>query len=397
MFEIKNKLVLLFKWGILKLVTKSGLAFAMVFIVIAGSFTGIAALSSVESKEIEEATCADEIDESFDSQANADIQELENPVLAEAEEEVSFYDSVAIAQVDTYVNVRSGPGTDNDIVGIIRNDCAATIISEEDGWYKIESGNVEGYISAEYFLVGDEAEKKAREVGYVDATVTADVLNVRDGQSTDSAIITSLIKGQECDVIKYGDEWVYLLVDGTKKGWVSMEYVTIDVTFETALTLEEEAERVAEEAAALAAEQAAQTSYTTTSTKTTTTYTYEETEDKAQLRAQVVDYALKWVGITPYSHGLDLYSGTDCSGFTLLVYQKFGYSLPRSSSAYGSVGTTVPLNLNNLLPGDILYSYGHVAIYIGNGQIVHARRPGVKVSVQSWTVCSWSSARRIIN
>ena len=122
---------------------------AIILIMVLGSLVGVKLLSNKDKEETTSIT--DSFDEELESQVYPEIEDSENPVLAEAEDEVSFYDSVAIAQVDTYVNVRSGPGTDYEIVGIIRNDQAATIIGEEDGWYNIESGNVEGYILAEYF------------------------------------------------------------------------------------------------------------------------------------------------------------------------------------------------------------------------------------------------------
>ena len=373
-----------------KLVTASVLLVA----IIAGCFVGMMALTPEEKGTT--TGMAQALEDYFNNVADADIEEYLTPTVAEAQEEVSFYDSVAIAQVDTYVNVRSGAGTEFEVVGIIRNNCAATILGEENGWYQIQSGNVTGYILAEYFITGDAAEAKAREVGCVDATVTAQVLNVRDGQGAESNIVATVIQGEVYDVVEYGDGWVYLNVDATIKGWVSMEYVTIDVKFSTALTMEEEAARVAEEqriAAAAAAEQA--TTYIAPSVP------YYDTADNASKRQAVVEYALSWVGVTPYKSGQNsLVTGTDCSGFTMLIYQAFGYSLPRSSSAYQSLGGYVHIaaDVNQLLPGDILYRRGeHVAIYIGNGQVVHASRPGTLVKTQAWNYCTWSGAVRIIN
>lgn len=382
----------------IKLVTAS----ALIVAIIAGCFVGMMVLTPEEKGTT--TGMAQALEDYFDNVADADIEEYLTPTVAEAQEEVSFYDSVAIAQVDTYVNVRSGAGTEFEVVGIIRNNCAATILGEENGWYQIQSGNVTGYILAEYFITGDAAEAKAREVGCVDATVTAQVLNVRDGQGADSNIVATIIQGEIYDVIEYGDGWVYLNVDASLKGWVSMEYVTIDVKFSTALTMEEESARVAEEqrlAAAAAAEQAANRSQTV---YTAPSVPYVDTADKAALRQAVVDYAYQFAfapNHTPYvGGGNSLVTGTDCSGFTMLIYQAFGYSLPRSSSAYQSLGGYVHIaaDINQLLPGDILYRSGqHVAIYIGNGQVVHASnyRDGVKIA--AWNYSWWSGAVRIIN
>ena len=89
----------------------------------------------------------------------------------------------------------------------------------------------------------------------------------------------------------------------------------------------------------------------------------------------------------PYVYGGNsLTNGTDCSGFVKLIFAHFGYSLPRSSSAYASVGTQIPYT--SAKPGDIMvYKYGgsigHVAIYIGNGQIVHASTPSGGIRIGS--------------
>ena len=81
----------------------------------------------------------------------------------------------------------------------------------------------------------------------MNATVKTETLNVRESQNTDSRVLTQLPEGETYDVIQYGDGWVYLSVDGDIQGWVSMEFVDIDVKYNTALTLQEEQEKIAEE------------------------------------------------------------------------------------------------------------------------------------------------------
>lgn len=321
--------------------------------------------------------------------------------------QTSIYDSIAMSQVDNYVNVRSIPSTDGEIVGKIYNNCAATIVGTEGDWYKIESGNVSGYIKSEYFVTGEAAKAVAIQCGYVNATVTTETLNVRDGQGTDNKLLTQLPEGGVFDVIEYGDGWVYLNVDEDIQGWVSMDYVDIDVKFDTAITLEEEqakleeerrraeeaaeAERIANEARKAEEQrkqqQAAQQKKTQsqTSTQQAVSDTYD-TSTSAAIRNAVVAYALQFVG-NPYVYGgSSLTNGTDCSGFTMSVYAKFGYSLPHQSGSQSNCGTRV--SLDSLLPGDLLFysnggsGIGHVALYIGNGQVVHASTPstGIKIS-----------------
>lgn len=335
--------------------------------------------------------------------------------------QTSIYDSIAMSQVDNYVNVRSLPSTDGEIVGKIYNNCAATIIGTEGDWYKIESGNVSGYIKSEYFVTGEAAKAVAIQCGYVNATVTTETLNVRDGQGTDNKLLTQLPEGGVFDVIQYGDGWVYLNVDEDIQGWVSMDYVDIDVKFDTAITLEEEqakieeerrraaeaaeAERIANEAKKAEAQrkqqQAAQNSkpQSQSPSQPTVGETYD-TSTSAALRNAVVAYALQFVG-NPYVYGgSSLTNGTDCSGFTMSVYAKFGYSLPHQSGSQSGCGTRV--SLDSLLPGDLLFysnggsGIGHVALYIGGGQVVHASTTSTGIKISSVNYRTPICAVRII-
>ena len=336
----------------------------------------------------------------------------------QTEKETDYYDTIAVSQVYNYVNVRKKPTTESEIVGKIYNNCAATILKEVDGWYKIESGNVKGYIKSEYFITGDEAEAKALEIAHVTATVTCPTLNVREGQGTDTTLLTQLPQGGVFDVEEYGDEWVYICVDGDIKGWVSMEFVKIDINFDTAITLEEEQAKLeeerkrAEEAAAAAeaarqaaaeaeaARQAAMKAEADKAAQAAKNASKTEKSSLAKKRQAVVAFALQYVGCPYVYGGNSLTNGTDCSGFTSLVYANFGYSLNRVSSdqQYNGIAVT----LDQLEPGDILlYSnggryIGHAALYIGNGQVVHASTPSQGIIVSNAFYRTPVAARRII-
>ena len=109
---------------------------------------------------------------------------------------------------------------------------------------------------------------------------------------------------------------------------------------------------------------------------------------------QVADYACKFIGNPYVAGGTSLTNGADCSGFVMAVYQSFGISLPRSSYAQAGVGTAV--SYSEAKPGDIIYYGGHVGIYIGNGQIVHAstERTGIKITAATYR--SIITVRRIV-
>ena len=107
-----------------------------------------------------------------------------------------------------------------------------------------------------------------------------------------------------------------------------------------------------------------------------------EMEQHLNLRTQIAEYALSWVGITPYvwwterTWGNSLTLGTDCSGFIHLIFREFGIDVPTGSAMYQDyVGHHI--TFDELLPGDILvYEYGsHVALYAGNGTVVHCSSP----------------------
>lgn len=110
--------------------------------------------------------------------------------------------------------------------------------------------------------------------------------------------------------------------------------------------------------------------------------TIQEDNLKNTINGQdIVDYAVQFVG-NPYEYGGDsLTEGTDCSGFTKGIYSHFGIELPRTSKEQRSIGTSVGKNLENALPGDLICYNGHVAIYVGDGQIVHAstEKTGIKI------------------
>ena len=373
---------------------------------------------------IAEETKPEEITTQPESESTTEEVTTEEPTTEEPVEK-SIYDSIAMSQVNNYVNVRTEPNTDSEIIGKIYNNCAATIIATEGDWYKIESGNCTGYIKSDYFVTGEEAKAIAIECGYVNATVTTETLNVRDGQGTDNKLLTQLPEGGVFDVIEYGDGWVYLNVDEDIQGWVSMDYVDISVKFDTAITLEEEqakieeeerraeearkAERIAREAkeaeeARKAAQSQSGSSSSNGNSSTSVTIKVSEgtdTSSSSALRNAVVAYALQFVG-NPYVYGgSSLTNGTDCSGFTMSVYANFGYSLPHQSGSQSGCGTRV--SLDSLLPGDLLFytnggsSIGHVALYIGNGQVVHASTPSTGIKISSANYRTPLCAVRIIN
>ncbi|MDO4295053.1 MAG: NlpC/P60 family protein [bacterium] len=164
-----------------------------------------------------------------------------------AAQDMSF-DKVAISQVSNYVNVRAEANTSSAVVGKIYNNCAAVIVSTVQGeggtWYQIESGNVRGYIKAEYFVTGTEAETLAKQVGTEFARIkNATTLRLREQPSLESKTLTLLAEGAEYIVEEESGDFAKISVDNDLTGYVSKDYIETWVVFDTAVTLEEEKEK----------------------------------------------------------------------------------------------------------------------------------------------------------
>ncbi len=262
------------------------------------------------------------------------------------------YDKLGIANLgEGNLNVREEPNTASAIVGKMYNQAACEILEEVDGWYRIASGEVEGYVSADYIITGIEAKLLGMELAYTRAVVQVDGLNVRTGAGEEYDIITKVAKGHELEVMETTDGWVKCVLN-TDEVYVKEEYVEVKEGLNTAITLSQ----------------------------------YKYGMDVSDVRVDLCEYALQFVGNPYVWGGTSLTKGADCSGFVLSVFKNYGITLPHYSRSQSNYGTQI--SYKEALPGDLLF-YGnsastisHVAIYIGDGQIVHANdeKTGIIVS-----------------
>ena len=314
----------------------------------------------------------------------ANASQTQEEAATEEPSEEELFKSLVIAQVTNYVNVRDIPSEDGEIVGKLYDKSVGTYIEEQDGWYKIQSGSVEGFVKAEFCVTGDDAVELAKKVGTRIATVTTTTLKVRNGPGLDAEVLGLVPIEDELVVEEELDGWVKVSIE-EGDGYVSTDYVSLSTEFVKAESKAEEEARLKKEAEARAAATKAAKSGTSKSSSNSGSSSYNSassyTTATSSIGSAVAQFALQFVG-NPYVYGgTSLTNGADCSGFVMSVYSNFGVSLPHSSGGDRSVGAAVD-GLANAQPGDIICYSGHVAIYIGGGQIVHAStaKTGIKVS-----------------
>lgn len=317
-----------------------------------------------------------------ETKTTAQVAAAEAATMTEEEKEFS---NLVIAKVNRYVNIRSDAREDSEVVGKLYDKSVGTYLSEKDGWYEIKSGSVTGFVKAEFCVTGKDAIELAKEVGTRMAIVSTTTLKVREEASTDSAVLGLVPIDEELRAVEEKDGWVKVDIE-EGYGWVSRDYVTMRTDFVKAESKAEEEARLAKEAEERRkAQEAAAANFARPSSGENKSYndasSYIPAGGGSEMGNAVVQFALQFVGNPYVWGGTSLTNGADCSGFVLSVYKNFGVSLPHSSTADRSVGSAVG-SLEEAQPGDLICYSGHVALYMGGGQIVHAssKKTGIIVS-----------------
>lgn len=313
--------------------------------------------SSVGVTDTDIGTVAQSLDASNEAAVASDKEVLTDETVSEDTEEsvakLCGYENLGMSNIsEGNLNIRKKATTDSEIVGKMTKNNACEILGTKDDWTKIKSGSVTGYVKSEYLYTGDDAIKVAEKAVITVATVNTTTLRVRKKPSVDSSVVSLVGEGEDLTVEKIVDDWYKVEVDD-EKGYISGDFVDISQKLPTASSIKELNQSSADAASSTG--------------------------------MSLVQYALQFVGNRYVWGGTSLTNGVDCSGFTMQVYAHYGISLPHHAASQPGYGTRV--SASEAKPGDLFfYSNGgginHVAIYIGNGQVVHASNPrtGIKIS-----------------
>lgn len=362
---------------------------------------------------------------SVDTKKSSDKKTKTDKKKAEAKE-TSKYDKIVVPKVENFLNVRKKGTEDSKIVGKLYKGSAATIVKKGKEWTKVKSGTVTGYVKNDFLVTGKDVETYADEICDKAATVNTTTLYVREKKSTDSKVVTMIPEGEEYEVVKEYKNWVKLKVDEDVKGYVAKDYVDVELQFDKAISIKEEkAKKEAQERQAAAEQAAAAQASASTSAPASSSSSNNSSSNApasrsasapaastpapkstpastgtSATRQNIVNYALQFVG-NPYVYGgTSLTNGADCSGFTMSVYKHFGININRSSRAQVNNGTNI--SVSSVKPGDLIFyasggTIGHVAMYIGGGQVVHASSSKTGIIKSNMYYRTPYKATRIIN
>ena len=334
------------------------------------------------------------------------------PALAEAAGDKN----IVVASPNVYLNIHQDPSMGSEVLGkMYSNDLAIELRKEDDRWTKIRSGNVVGYVMNEYLVDGSEAEALSEIVSTPVATINEDSAPEIYQDSTDnSKIISEAQAGDQYEVTESGDGWLGILTENGE-GYIPSSEVTLSMAYPVAESAKEEVERIsnsnvkeradheqrkaekadavvqlAQTRADVAASEDEETAMAVVEVALRAADAAAAQADVAQVAVSqagaesgqaVIEFSTQFIGNPYVWGGSSLTHGADCSGFVMAVYGNFGFRLPHYDVSDRSVGSPVA-SLDEARAGDIVCYNGHVALYMGDGMIVHAQdeRHGITTS-----------------
>lgn len=302
------------------------------------------------------------------------------------------YENLGVANVSGALNVHREASESSTIVGKMTKDNGCDIKGTKGKWSHIVSGKVNGYVLSKYLLTGGKARSRAKSVARLRAIVNTKTLNVRTLPSIDSKICDTLSQEEEYTVgnsdIK--KEWLEKYIKknlnktfGKKQlKSVNRKAMYQDLNNWIMLSIDEQDVFINKDFLEFNYDLSKAVTYNSSDTSSGQN---NGSSGKGSIYSKLVAYAMKFLGNKYVWGGTSLTNGTDCSGFTMRIYEHFGYKIPRVSRSQAAFTKTV--KASDVRVGDLFF-YGnngyisHVAMYIGNGQIIHAsnHRDGIKIS-----------------
>ena len=268
--------------------------------------------------------------------------------------------SLGVIECPKYCNIRQSPSTSSKVVGLIPDGGEVDVQRIGDDWCAVKSGTVSGYIMTEYLLFGDDAVERKEKI----ATTKAEIVDlgvIYSSMNVNSKVWERAGSGAVYNVISHDGNWVQVDLDGGT-GYILESQVVIYDGLETA-----------------------RPSY--------------ETVDG--VRGELVHNAMQYLGNRYVWGGNDPHTGADCSGFVKYVYKDVtGIVLPRTS--YTMCYSGEKITSLQMRPGDLIFyadasgTVGHVAMYIGNGTIIHAASTKSGIKLDAWNYRTPKYIRNII-
>lgn len=277
------------------------------------------------------------------------------------------YDNLGIVVgVNNYLNMRTGPSMKDEICGKIFRYCGVNVLEDAgNGWYKIESGGVTGYVAQQFVATGEKAESLALEHCRYQAKILRETLDVLKSPKEGSDVITTVKNGDHYDVLSFKGDWAEIEAVEDLSGYVKVEDISAEYRLEEAIV-----------------------------------FGYDDSV--SQTRIDIINKAFEYYGNTYVFGGHDLENGIDCSSFTYLIYEMYGIDLVETYSiTQSTLGKQV--SEQDIRPGDLIFyvgrypgQIGHVAIYIGNEKIIHAASESKGVCVSDWKYVPIVTIRDVI-
>ncbi len=275
-----------------------------------------------------------------------------------------YNDMFVATNLNNYLNVRDQPSADGKIIGKLVKYAGGNIVEKlENGWYRISSGGIDGYIAGEYCVIGEEAKQVALEHCYEMVEVTAERLNVRSGPGEDYPVWTQLSATEKLVVESEEGNWLRISINNSY-GYVHKDYTRVGFYLVEAMP-------------------------------------WSSISNYSPTRQALFAYAEQFIGTTYVFGGTDLHNGIDCSSYVQQCFKNaIGISLPRTSRDQVNRGTAI--SMAEAKPGDLLFYadqdqvVNHVAMYLGDGKILHAAQSFGQIIISKYNYATEPIAVRNI-